>query len=287
MLRSSQGLDKTIFAKQKTKNKKLSALASSWQNPLLRMNNDFYYKAIEPDESLLDFVENIGMFHNKSDKDMEIVLMPDGRIDLFFMQTESEPFQIALIGLENVPEQQVIRANTWAFKISFKPLGAEYILQTSIADILNSAKVLPQDFWDIINGDLKDFEVFHTQIAKKLKELLPDKIDERKRQLFKLVYASNGEIKIQELSEKISWSSREINRYFNKQFGLSLNSFCKILRFKASLEHIAKGRLFPELNFTDQNHFIKEIKKFSGVVPSELLKNKDDRFILLSVLKQQ
>lgn len=251
------------------------------------MNNNFYYKAIEPDESFADFVENIGMFHNPSDQDMEVVLMPDGRIDLFFMKTESGPFQVALIGLENVPEQQVILANTLAFKISFKPLGAEYLLQTSIADILNSAKVLPQDFWDVTNDDLKSFEAFHTKIDQKLKEILPKEIDERKRQLFKLVYESNGEIKVQELSEKIAWSSREINRYFNKQFGLSLNAFCKILRFKASLEHIAKGRLFPELNFTDQNHFIKEIKKFSGVVPSELLKNTNDRFILLSVLKAQ
>jgi AraC-like DNA-binding protein len=134
---------------------------------------------------------------------------------------------------------------------------------------------------------LKNFDDFYTKIAKKLKELLPVEIDKRKRKLFKLVYESNGEIKVQQLSEQISWSSREINRYFNKQFGLSLNAFCKILRFKASLEHIAKGRIFPELNFTDQTHFIKEIKKFSGVVPTELLKNKDDRFILLSVLKQQ
>lgn len=251
------------------------------------MNNDFYYKAVEPDQSLLDFVENIGMFHNPSDQAMEVVLMPDGRIDLFFMQSESEPFQVTLIGLENVPEQQIIPANALAFKISFKPLGAEYLLQTSIADILNNAKVLPKDFWEFTADDVKDFEAFHSKIAKKLKELLPIKIDERKRKLFKLVYESNGEIKIQQLSEEISWSSREINRYFNKQFGLSLNAFCKILRFKASLEHIAKGRLFPELNFTDQTHFIKEIKKFSGVVPSELLKNKDDRFILLSVLKQQ
>ena len=251
------------------------------------MNNDFYYKAVEPDQSLLDFVENIGMFHNPSDQAMEVVLMPDGRIDLFFMQSESEPFQVTLIGLENVPEQQIIPANALAFKISFKPLGAEYLLQTSIADILNNAKVLPKDFWEFTADDVKDFEAFHSKIAKKLKELLPIKIDERKRKLFKLVYESNGEIKIQQLSEEISWSSREINRYFNKQFGLSLNAFCKILRFKASLEHIAKGRLFPELNFTDQTHFSKEIKKFSGVVPSELLKNKDDRFILLSVLKQQ
>lgn len=251
------------------------------------MNNDFYYKAIKPDESLLDFVENIGMFHNKSDEDMEVVLIPDGRIDLFFMQSESEAFQITLIGLENVPEQQVIPANTLAFKISFKPLGAEYLLQTSIADILNSAKVLPQNFWELNDDDLKNFDAFHKKIARKLREVLPKEINERKRKLFKLVYESNGEIKVKELSEQIFWSSRGINRYFNKQFGLSLNAFCKILRFKASLEHIAKGRLFPELNFTDQNHFIKEIKKFSGVVPSELLKNTNDRFILLSVLKAQ
>jgi AraC-like DNA-binding protein len=248
---------------------------------------DFYYKAVDPDESLLDFVENIGMFLNYSNQQKEVVLMPDGRIDLFFMKSESEPFQTTLIGLETVPEQQYIPANAVAYKISFKPLGAEYLLQTSIADILNSAKLLAPDFWGITTEDLTSFEAFHEKIAQKISALLPKEIDERKRKLFKLVYESNGEIKVQELSEAISWSSREINRYFNKQFGLSLNAFCKILRFKASLEHIAKGRLFPELNFTDQTHFIKEIKKFSGVVPRELLKNKDDRFILLSVLKEQ
>ena len=251
------------------------------------MNNDFYYKAIETDESLTDFVENIGMFINTSEKAREVVLMPDGRIDLFFMKTGLEPFQTTLIGLETIPEQQDIPANAVAFKISFKPLGAEYLLKTSIADILNSAKVLPNDFWEFTSGDLENFDTFNLKITSKLKELLPAEIDERKRKLFKMVYKSNGEIKIQQLSEEISWSSREINRYFNKQFGLSLNAFCKILRFKASLEHIAKGRLFPELNFTDQTHFIKEIKKFSGVVPSELLKNTNDRFILLSVLKDQ
>jgi len=227
------------------------------------------------------------MFNNPSDKPKEVVLMPDGRVDLFFLQSKTAPFHVTLIGLETIPEQRAIPPHTIAFKVSFKPLGVEYLLQTSIADILNSAKSLPTDFWNINSDDLKDFDAFHEKIKLKLNELFPNEIDERKRQLFELIYASNGEIKVVALSEKINWSSREINRYFNKQFGLSLNAFCKILRFKASLNHIAKGRLFPELNFTDQNHFIKEIKKFSGVVPSELLKNKDDRFILLSVLKEE
>jgi len=251
------------------------------------MSNDFNYKFLLPEKPLADFVENIGMFNNPSDKPKEVVLMPDGRVDLFFLQSKTAPFHVTLVGLETIPEQRAIPPHTIAFKVSFKPLGVEYLLQTSIADILNSAKSLPTDFWNINSDDLKDFDAFHEKIKLKLNELFPNEIDERKRQLFELIYASNGEIKVAALSEKINWSSREINRYFNKQFGLSLNAFCKILRFKASLNHIAKGRLFPELNFTDQNHFIKEIKKFSGVVPSELLKNKDDRFILLSVLKEE
>lgn len=250
------------------------------------MNDDFYYKFILPNNSIADFVENIGMFHNQSDKAKEVVLMPDGRVDLFFLKSDLAPFQITLIGLETVPEQRIIPPHTLAFKVSFKPLGVEYILQTSVASFLNSAKILPKDFWDINVDDLKDFDAFQKKIALKINELLPNEIDERKRKLFKLIYASNGEIKVEALSEEIAWNSRQINRYFNKQFGLSLNAFCKILRFKASLQHIAKGKLYPELDFTDQTHFIKEIKKFSGVVPRELLKNKDDRFILLSVLKQ-
>lgn len=121
--------------------------------------------------------------------------------------------------------------------------------------------------------------------TQKIRQLLPAKADERKLKLFELVYASKGEMSVQELSEKTGWSSRQINRYFTKQLGLSLKAYSTILRFRASLEHIAQGRLFPELNYADQNHFIKEVKKFSGVAPKELSQNKNDRFVLLSVLK--
>ncbi len=83
----------------------------------------------------------------------------------------------------------------------------------------------------------------------------------KKHKLFELIYTSKGEMSVNELSGKVNWSSRQINRYFTKQLGLSLKAYSTILRFRASLEHIAQGRLFPELNYTDQNHFIKEVKK--------------------------
>lgn len=251
------------------------------------MDNSFYFKYVQPAHSLADFVESFGMFHNPSDQPKEIVLLPDGRIDLIFLQSAAAPFQTILIGLETLPEQRSIPPHTLAFDINFKPLAVEYILQAPIAGILNSASILTAGYWDFDADDLNDFDAFCEKASKKITALLPAAVDERKRKLFELIYASNGEMSVQELSEKVFWSSRQINRYFNQQFGLSLKAYCSILRFRTSLGHIAQGRLFPELNFADQTHFIKEIKKFSGVVPKELSKNKNDRFVLLSVLKQQ
>lgn len=251
------------------------------------MSSGFYCKFLTPERSIADFVENIGMFHNDSDEEREIVIIPDGRVDLFFIKSGEGPFQVILIGLETKPEERTIPAQTLAFVVSFKPVAVEYILHTSIAGILDRAMNLPENYWDMKDEDLKDLDAFYTKANEKVRELIPKDIDERKRELFRLVYSSKGEMPVKEISEKVFWSSRQINRYFNQQFGLSLKEFCTILRFRASLEHIAKGRLFPELNFADQTHFIKEIKKFSGVAPKELAKNKDDRFILLSVLRQQ
>ena len=83
------------------------------------------------------------------------------------------------------------------------------------------------------------------------------------------------------------WSSRQINRYFNRIFGISLKAYCNIFRFKSSLNDIKNGELFPTLNFADQTHFIKEVKKMSGVTPKELSKNENDRFILLSSMSKK
>lgn len=251
------------------------------------MDNGFNFNYIEPEKPFASFVESIGVFYNSSAEAKELVVLPDGRIDLFFWKSDTEPFQVILLGLETEPEQRSLPPQTLIYVISFKPLAVEYLLHEPIADLLNTGKKLPDNFWDFDADDLKDFDAFCLKAYQQLTLRLPRAIDERKIKLFDLIYSSHGEMSVRELSEKVFWNSRQINRYFSQQFGLSLKSYCKILRFRASLQHIAKGKLFPELNFTDQTYFIKEIKKFSGVVPKELSKNENDRFVLLSVLKQK
>lgn len=251
------------------------------------MNNELDYKLVKPDKSLADFVQYFWFVRNASDKPVNTTGLPDGLIDILLYRSAEDPFRIMQLGGITHHEQATIPPHSLMFCISFKLLAVEYILGEAVSDIVDSGKQLPDNFWDFSESDLLNFEHFVEKATEKIKSLLPKEIDERKRKLFELIYSSNGSITVKELSEKVFWSSRQINRYFNQQFGISLKSYCNILRFQASLDHIAKGKLFPEENFFDQNHFIKEVKKFSGVVPKELAKNKDDRFILLSAIRRK
>lgn len=241
------------------------------------MNESLHFQLVHPDQSLSDFVHCFSSLQNFSNQP-QAVIIPNGKVDLIFSKTGEDDYQIALLGLETKPKYATTEITSF-YSVSFHPLAIEYLFSAPIADFLDTGKILPSDFWNFNIADLKNFEGFCTKITEKIHSILPDKIDERKRKLFQLIFSSNGEISINELAQKIFWSQRQINRYFKQQFGLSLKSYCKIIRFQASLPDIKNGQLYPKLNFTDQSHFIKEIKQLAGVSPKELHKNKNDRFL--------
>ena len=242
------------------------------------------YRRMKPDQDISEFVESFWVLENLSDEEKELVVIPDGRVDVFFSSSASDGFQARLMGLEVHPAKRILKAKTKFFAISFNLLAVEYLLKVRISGYLDSAKPLPDGFWGIVEEDLEDFDSFCTKAAATIRAHLNFQVDERKRKLFELIYSSRGTCSVKDLSDAVFWNSRQINRYFNQQFGMPLKTYCNILRFKASLSHLREGILYPEENFADQAHFIKDVKKFSGVVPSELSKNKNDRFIQLSVL---
>ncbi|ANH81871.1 transcriptional regulator [Niabella ginsenosidivorans] len=249
------------------------------------LTNQIEWEKNQPPDALKDFVESFWMLANHSDTEHQIIVLPDGRLDIIFSMTTDKNIFATLKGLETEPQQTSILPKTRLLAVSFKLLAVEYLLDKKVDSLLNLGIRFPAGFWDITANDCGNFDLFSNKIAAKITSLIKPNIDNRKRQLFELIDASNGTLTVKELSERVFWSSRQINRYFNHTFGISLKSYCKIFRFKSSLSHIKKGKLFPELNYSDQNHFIKEVKKMSGVTPKELSKNENDRFLLLSTLQ--
>jgi AraC-like DNA-binding protein len=238
-----------------------------------------------PDNSLTDFIERFWMVRNTTNEDHQVVVVPDGRIDLMFVITDDDPFTSNLIGIETEPSQHTVTKGTIIMGVGLKLLAVEYCLKYSIAPI--RGKMIPLVAPDprIVETDLNNFTSFCRKIETAFKSLIPQTIDKRKQTLFNTLYDTQGSLKIQEYSEKCHWTSRQINRYFTEWFGLSLKEYCSILRFKASINQIKEGKFFPEQNYSDQPHFIREVKKFTGVTPKELFKRQNDRFIQLSTSK--
>jgi AraC-like DNA-binding protein len=238
-----------------------------------------------PDNSISHFVHSFWMLENKTGKNIPSTILPNGMVDMTLMKMDSENWKMLLRGIDTEPSQVIIKKGTKIFTIGLKLLAVEYLLGDSIKNMLNEERNITNDFWQFEKSDLNSLETFCSKATQKIKTISTENIDSRKKKLFELIYSSHGSITVKELSEKVYWSSRQINRYFNQQFGLSPKAYCNILRLGASFKHISKGKLFPEQNFADQNHFIKEIKKYAGVTPKELNKNKDNRFIDITAIK--
>ncbi|RYD96154.1 MAG: AraC family transcriptional regulator [Sphingobacteriales bacterium] len=249
--------------------------------------NGVEFQSIKPGKELSDVVESFWMLRNRDTADRQVIVLPDGRIDLIFSHSPTQPFHATLLGIGTHPDKAILEHGVVMCAVSFRLPAAEYVLHRSISALLNDAERLPPGFWNFDAADLHDFGHFCAKASHSILSAMQAEIDNRKRALFELVYASNGALTVQELSGKVYWSSRQINRYFNNAFGLSLKAYCNILRFRASFEHIHAGRLFPEEAFADQSHFIREVKRLSGVLPKELSRNQNDRFIQFSTLRKK
>ncbi len=238
-----------------------------------------------PESSISHFVHSFWMLENKTGKDVLSTLLPNGMVDVTLIKMNAGNWQLLVRGIDTMPGKVTIARGTKMYSIGLKLLAVEYLLGDSVKDVLNIGKNISNDFWQFEDDDMKSLKNFCNKATQKIESVSTKSIDNRKKKLFDLIYSSHGSIPVKELSENVYWSSRQINRYFHQQFGISLKAYCSILRFGNSFKHISKGKLFPEHNFTDQNHFIKETKKYAGVTPKELSKNKDDRFIDITAIK--
>lgn len=241
------------------------------------------YRLVTPPKFLDDFVESFWMLSNLSDEKQDIIVLPDGRVDLFLTVADHEPFRIVLLGLDTKPFARVILPGKIIYAISFKPIAISYLFKKKIASIKNTALVLPNDFWGFQEADLNDFDQFCVKAIDMLDHLMPKIYDDERIKLFNLIYEQRGEIKVKEVARTLQWNERSMNRFFNKNYGISLKQYATIIRFKSAFKQLKEGFLYPKGDFTDQSHFIKEIKKNAGVTPKELYVNEGDKFIQITI----
>ncbi len=116
----------------------------------------------------------------------------------------------------------------------------------------------------------------HKQKIKIIEQFLLSQIKERKEdklivEAVKLIYQSNGLIKIKELIQKLFISQSPFEKRFRSLVGTTPKKFASIIRFNAVLNDLEKAKsltgLCYEHHFFDQAHFIKDFKQYTGDTP--------------------
>lgn len=140
-------------------------------------------------------------------------------------------------------------------------------------------KILP-NFSEWINSKIKPAESF-----EKIIEILNEKIigfsktqdivyDHRFLDSLDLIFKRNGFLDT-EKDLNTGLSPRQLRRIFNFYIGTTAKSFSDVVRFqyilnaKPSKQSLKENKLYFDVGFFDQAHFIKNFKKFYGVTPSE------------------
>lgn len=243
------------------------------------------YKQIQAPESLEDFIRFFWKY-KQNEKDFDFVVLPDACFDLVLDFEKGVLKKIYLTGVWTKPQTVRVTKGTVLFAVRLKIPAAEYIFKREIKTLLDTLTEIPVDYWNLKQIDDRNFEHFVQHMSTIISDRLSlTELDERKRVLFNLIYNQKCYC-VEELAAAVNWSSRQINRYFNKQYGFPLKTFLNMSRCFESYSGISKGDLYPSDSHTDQSHFIREIRRYTESSPKQLYKNKNDRFIQLTPLKK-
>lgn len=116
--------------------------------------------------------------------------------------------------------------------------------------------------------DKQRIKIVEQFLISQLKDIQTDKLIV---EAVKLIYQTNGTIRIKELNEKLLISQSPFEKRFRKVVGTTAKKFASIVRFNAVLNNLTEAKTLTEIcyenNFFDQAHFIKDFKQFTGDTP--------------------
>jgi len=172
------------------------------------------------------------------------------------------------------------------FVIQFKPTGTSPFIHQSIDTlndlVIDAQKILGNEILEIhqriltANSSKNKFKIVEEWLSKRYCE--EKCADAELLDVFDKL-SKEPVTKYQEAITAYPKTQKHLIAQFKKYFGLTPKSFQRIFRFNEILaqiqgkEQISWPRITYNCGYTDQSHFIKEFKEFSGFNPQEFIDN--------------
>ncbi len=241
------------------------------------------YREVAPDERLSSII--YCYWELKSNEKLQhpftYRVVADGCIDIFFqLDKPSENFVMGFckkytefplensfqyIGIRFLPTMFPALFNVNAKELSNRFERLEIVLKETSQFITDNFS--PADNFENITFKLDAYFIKSTANA-----IIA--LDSRFQNALNIILRNFGVLNVQSDLD-IGLSQRQLRRYFEYYIGDTAKTFSQVVRFqnilnaKPSTQSLRHNKIFFDLGYYDQAHFIKEFKNFYGVTPGK------------------
>jgi len=221
--------------------------------------------------------------HQPLTDDFTYRVVADGCIDMIW--EVSQPQDNFIIGFSTSYAEFDLPQHFHYIGIRFLPTAVPLLYQINASELTNKLEWL-RDVLPTLSKDLSDLTTNKIQLSE-IKTILDNyfekkvsttnlDLDSRIFEAIHHILQSQGTTHL-EKDLQTGISPRQLRRKFKYYIGDSPKTFCKVIRFqnilqaKPSKESLRKNKLFFDLGYYDQAHFIKDFKHLYGLTPSTAL----------------
>lgn len=253
------------------------------QPTVSEIHGEIIYQEVQPAKKIENLIYCFWQLKTKErlKEDFKYRVVSDGCIDIFFDHKHlSESF---IMGFCSKYTEFPIGEEFDYIGVRFLPAAFPVLFGIDAKSLSNQSQelknVLPT-FSSWISTEI-DSENTFIDIVKLLSEKLIDEIQHQKIEIDKrflnsltLIFLNHGFLDT-EKDLNTGLSPRQLRRIFNFYIGTTAKSFCNVVRFqriltlKPSKQSLKSNKLYFEVGFFDQAHFIKSFKTYYGVTPTE------------------
>lgn len=267
-------------------NEQIRALYQPIQPTIRASEEEVTYREFMPSIFLQEFIYCYWQLktRQKLSDQFNYKVVSDGCIDIFF-ELDNPKANFVMGFCKKYTEFSL--ANEFNYVgIRFLPSMFPQLFNINASDLSNKfeslGNVVPQIAMFIeerFHGELTEKEIqfkldnyFCKMISK-----LDFKLDHRLYDALEIILLNYGVLNI-EKDLDIGISPRQLQRLFKYYIGDTAKTFSKVVQFqnilkaKPSSQSLKKNKLFYDVGYYDQSHFIKDFKNFYGVTPSKAFK---------------
>jgi AraC-like DNA-binding protein len=233
-------------------------------------------------ESYTQLPENIGRSY---------LVAPDHTVELIFTvhpierrckhsNQEKHALRSHISGLKTKPQEIVVTGET-ILSVRFRPEAFYPFVRADIQETVDRS--IPA--FDLFGNEIRTLEEqlleadTRLEQVKRVERFFLKKLSPIEKQqdykfnfLVRKIQRLKGNIKIAALAKEAKVSVKTIERKFLQYLGILPKQYCRIIRFCHIVKQVSRTGLFTAEyydSFYDQNHFIKELKHFTGLTPGE------------------